>query len=310
MTRFERIQDRAIGRWRTLLPALGVHERFLSARHGPCPICGGTDRFRWDDKAGSGSFYCNQCGPGSGVDLVMKVNSMTFIEAKRAIEQHLPSAVVELPKARRETSIDTLAGIWSRAQKLTGEDPASWYLKRRGVWTDEPPASLRWLAKFPYTHDDKSKTDHPALLAMFVGPDRSAHTIQYTYLDEAGHKADVPKPRKLAPAKVPAGGAVRLAPSAETMGIAEGVETALAASILFGIPVWAALTAGSLVKWQPPPTVRHVIVLGDNDHSATGQAAAWGLAHRLITEGLAAEVRIPDTVSTDWNDVLTCEVQP
>lgn len=303
--RFERIQDKAIGRWRTLLPFLGVEERFLSSKHGPCPICGGTDRFRWDDKAGSGSYYCNHCGAGSGVDLVMKVNGCTFIEAKKLIEQHLPSAVVQVPKARRETSIDTLAAIWNRAQKLTGSDPASWYLSRRGLPIDSP--SLRWLPKFTYVHDDKSKTEHPAMLAMFVGPDRSAHTIQYTYLDGSGRKAEVPKPRKLAPAKIPAGGAVRLAPSAETMGIAEGVETALAAAKMFDIPVWSALSAGGLIKWQPPATAKHIIVFGDNDRSATGQAAAWSLAHRLITEGLSAEVRIPETADTDWNDVLTSE---
>jgi len=303
--RFERIQDRAIGRWRTLLPALGIHERFLSSKHGPCPICGGTDRFRWDDKAGSGSFYCNQCGPGSGVDLVMKVHGVPFIDAKRMIEEHLPSAPIEIPKAKRDTSLEALAAIWSRAQKLTGDDPASWYLARRGLPHDSP--SLRWLPKFTYVHDDKSKTEHPAMLAMFVGPDRAAHTIQYTYLDGSGRKADVPKPRKLAPAKIPAGGAVRLAASAETMGIAEGVETALAAAKLFDIPVWSALSAGGLIKWQPPQTARHIIVFGDNDRSATGQAAAWALAHRLITEGLTAEVRVPDTPETDWNDVLTSE---
>jgi putative DNA primase/helicase len=289
MKTFERIQDRAIGRWRTLLPVLGIHERFLSAKHGPCPICGGTDRFRWDDKAGSGSFYCNQCGAGSGVDLVMKVHGIPFIEAKKLIEQHLPSAVVEVPKARRDTSLDTLSSIWGRAQKLTGDDPAS------------------WMPKFSYVHDDKSKTDHAVLLALFVGPDRAAHTIQYTYLDGSGRKANVPKPRKLAPAKIPQGGAVRLSASAETMGIAEGVETALAASRMFGVPVWSALTAGNLIKWQPPATARHVLIFGDNDHTATGQAAAWSLAHRLITEGLTAEVRIPETANTDWNDVLTCE---
>ncbi len=303
--RFERIQDRAIGRWRTLLPALGIHERFLSSKHGPCPICGGTDRFRWDDKAGSGSFYCNQCGPGSGVDLVMKVHGVPFIDAKRMIEEHLPSAPIEIPKAKRDTSLEALAAIWSRAQKLTGDDPASWYLARRGLPHDSP--SLRWLPKFTYVHDDKSKTEHPAMLAMFVGPDRAAHTIQYTYLDRSGRKADVPKPRKLAPAKIPAGGAVRLAASAETMGIAEGVETALAAAKLFDIPVWSALSAGGLIKWQPPQTARHIIVFGDNDRSATGQAAAWSLAHRLITEKFTAEVRIPETPETDWNDVLTSE---
>lgn len=303
--RFERIQDRAIGRWRTLLPALGIDEKFLTAKHGPCPICGGTDRFRWDDKAGSGSYYCNQCGAGSGVDLVMKAKGLTFIEAKRLIEEHLPQAVVTVPKAKRDTSLDTLASIWGRAQKLTGCDPASWYLARRGLPSDSP--SLRWLPKFPYAHDDKSKTEHPVMLAMFVGPDRAAHTIQYTYLDGSGRKADVPKPRKLAPAKIPAGGAVRLAASAETMGIAEGVETALAASKLFDVPVWSALSAGGLVKWQPPQHAKHIIVFGDNDRSATGQAAAWALAHRLIAEGRTAEVRIPELSETDWNDVLTCE---
>lgn len=305
--RHERIQDRAIGRWRTLLPFLGVAEQFLSKKHGPCPMCGGTDRFRWDDKAGSGSFYCNQCGAGSGVDLVMKVNGMTFIEAKRAIEQHLPSTTVEVPKAKRDTSLDTLASIWVRAQKLTGSDPASWYLKRRGLGMEEWPASLRWLPKFPYHHDDKSKTEHPVMLAMFVSPDRNAHTIQYTYLDGSGRKADLPKPRKLAPAKIPAGGAVRLAPSAETMGIAEGVETALAASKLHDVPVWSALSAGGLIKWQPPATAKHIIVFGDNDHTAAGQAAAWSLVHRLRIMGLSAEARIPETTNTDWNDVLTTE---
>lgn len=300
----ERIQDRAIGRWRHLLPAIGIHEQFLSRKHGPCPICGGTDRFRWDDKAGSGSFYCNQCGAGSGVDLVMRFKGVPFIEAKKLIEEHLPSAVIEVPKAKRSVNIDNLEHVWRNALRLTGSDPASWYLAKRGLDFAEPPASIRWLPKFTYYHDDKSKTEHPAMLALFVGPDRDKHTIQYTYLDSNGRKAEVPKPRKLAPAQIPHGGAVRLAPSADTMGIAEGVETALAAMKLFHVPVWSALSAGGLTKWVPPPTVRNVIVFGDNDKSLTGQAVAWSLAHRLISEGLHAEVRIPDEPETDWNDVL------
>jgi putative DNA primase/helicase len=87
------------------------------------------------------------------------------------------------------------------------------------------------------------------------------------------------------------------------MGIAEGVETALAAMKLFDVPVWSALSAGGLIKWQPPVTARHIIVFGDNDKNATGQAAAWSLAHRLIAEGLNAEVRVPPDEG-DWNDVL------
>ncbi|MFX4842739.1 primase-helicase zinc-binding domain-containing protein, partial [Acinetobacter baumannii] len=46
----------------------------------PCPACGGTDRFRFDDN-GRGSFICNQCGAGDGLDLIKKVNNCDTTEA-------------------------------------------------------------------------------------------------------------------------------------------------------------------------------------------------------------------------------------
>jgi putative DNA primase/helicase len=54
--------ERARGRWREILPIFGIETRYLHNRHGPCPLCGGKDRFRFDDRDGSGSYYCNQCG--------------------------------------------------------------------------------------------------------------------------------------------------------------------------------------------------------------------------------------------------------
>jgi putative DNA primase/helicase len=302
--RFERIQDRTKGRWRHLLPAIGIPERFLSNKHGPCPMCEGTDRFRWDDKNGSGSFYCSKCGAGSGVDLVMCFKGVPFIDAKRIIEEHLPDAAIVAPKAARTPNMDLLAERWQAARRLTGDDPASLYLARRGLVFDVPPVCLRWMENYPYHHDDKAITKHPVMLALFVGPDRSSHTIQYTYLDGAGGKADVPTPRKLHPAKVPNGGAVRLAASAETMGVAEGVETALAAMKTFEIPVWATLSTTSLMKWEPPPTAKHVIVFGDNDRGFAGQLAAYNLAHTLALKTYCVEVRIPKEPGTDWNDMI------
>ena len=74
------------------------------------------------------------------------------------------------------------------------------------------------------------------------------------------------------------------------------------------MPLWAALNAGKLAQWQPPQNVRHVLVFGDNDKSLAGQHAAWSLAYRLKTEGLDVEVRLPDEIGTDWNDVLMSEV--
>ena len=66
MTRHMTI-ERARGRWREILPLFGIAPHFLVNKHGPCPICGGKDRFRFDDKDGSGSYFCNVCRAGNGV---------------------------------------------------------------------------------------------------------------------------------------------------------------------------------------------------------------------------------------------------
>jgi putative DNA primase/helicase len=44
--------ERARHRWREILPRLGIETRFLVNKHGPCPLCRGKDRFRFDDRDG------------------------------------------------------------------------------------------------------------------------------------------------------------------------------------------------------------------------------------------------------------------
>jgi putative DNA primase/helicase len=87
------------------------------------------------------------------------------------------------------------------------------------------------------------------------------------------------------------------------LGIAEGIETALSATALFGVPCWAAVNAGMLAAWQPPPETKRIIVFGDNDPNYAGQAAAYALAARLGSDERAVEVQIPAEVGADWNDV-------
>ncbi|WP_141028459.1 primase-helicase zinc-binding domain-containing protein, partial [Salmonella enterica] len=61
------ISGAAIGRWPYILSALGIKVP-SAGHHGACPACGGKDRFRLDDKAGRGTWFCNQCGHGDGLD--------------------------------------------------------------------------------------------------------------------------------------------------------------------------------------------------------------------------------------------------
>jgi putative DNA primase/helicase len=305
----ENIHERARGRWRAVLPSLGIATEFLTGRHCPCPICGGADRFRFDDRGGGGGYICGQCGAGTGVDLVMKVHRLPFIDAVKIIEPLLPDAAVIMPTAKIDTS-SYANELWAGGKSLTGMDPASKYLRRRGIKIPEWPKLLRYSMSVTFKHKDGSKTRHAAMLSRFVSPDAKEFATQVTFLTDTGDKADLPECR-LTFGKMPAGGAVRLMPSAATMGVAEGVETALSASLLNGVPVWATLTSGCLTKWEPPPAAQNIIIFGDNDPAHGGQAAAFALAHKLsVVNKLNCEVRIPgggdlrEHHGEDWNDIL------
>src|SRR3954462_2176603 len=79
--------ERARGRWREILSQLGIDSRFLVNKHGPCPLCGGRDRFRFDDKDGTGSYYCNQCGAGVGVILIRNLHGWDHATACGEIDK-------------------------------------------------------------------------------------------------------------------------------------------------------------------------------------------------------------------------------
>ena len=61
----------ATGQWPVILPALGIALQ-PNGKPQPCPTCGGKDRFRFDNQDGRGTWFCNQCGAGDGLNLVEK----------------------------------------------------------------------------------------------------------------------------------------------------------------------------------------------------------------------------------------------
>jgi len=81
-----RITDLAQCQWPSILSALaGLSSEQLTDKHQPCPLCGGKDRYRFDDQDGSGSWYCNQCGgkdqsggAGNGIELLMRRTGCDF----------------------------------------------------------------------------------------------------------------------------------------------------------------------------------------------------------------------------------------
>lgn len=71
--RANELKAAAAGRWRDVARQLGIPDVLLTGQHGPCPKCGGVDRWRvFDDFDRTGGAYCNQCGAkiGDGLALV------------------------------------------------------------------------------------------------------------------------------------------------------------------------------------------------------------------------------------------------
>jgi putative DNA primase/helicase len=103
------LRDRAQGRWLGILPALGISQSFLTGKHGPCPLCGGKDRWRWDNREGRGTWICSKCGAGDGIALLMQKNGWEFREAAEHIDTVIGSASADAPKRQRSDREQALA---------------------------------------------------------------------------------------------------------------------------------------------------------------------------------------------------------
>lgn len=301
------VREVAAGRWPGILAALGVAPEQLTGKHTACPVCGGKDRFRFDNKDGRGTFFCSHCGAGDGFTLLRNLKGWDFKTAAREVEQvaGIASAASPAPTFSEEDKLKALRRVWCGANRLQRGDVAMRYLAGRGLDLLEPLSCLRLHPSLTYREGADVLGRFPTLLALVTGPDGKGVTLHRTYLQD-DRKAPVSSPKKLMPGKPAKGGAIRLHPAGDVLGVAEGIETALAARQLFGVPVWSCVSAAGIESFQPPATVRKVIVFGDNDLSGTGQAAAWVLAKRLIAAGIAVEVKLPDQPGSDWADLLPC----
>lgn len=299
------LRERTRGRWPDILAGLGMDRRYLNRKNGPCPLCReGKDRWRFFDTEGKGTWNCRHCGHGNGVTLAMRFLGLPFQETAERIETIIPDTAVSRAHDRNDPqrARATLNALWGYARPVRQGDATDLWLRSRGIALAAVPACLRTGSSVRYYEGD-TFTEHPAMLAMVTDPAGKPVTIHKTYLTKDGTKAAVETPRKLAAVPFPKGGAIRLAPPVDRLGIAEGIETAISASILFGVPTWAAIAAGFLKDFEPPAEVTTLTVFGDNDPNHVGQSAAHALAARLASR-MVVEVRIPDHVGTDWNDVL------
>lgn len=307
MSFHDRTANAARGKWRGILMQLGIPEKFLRPKHGPCPICGGEDRFRFDDKEGRGTSICSQCGGRDGFKLAQDFLQEDFAAVASKIDMIVGNLTPDTPKRPDMTANDRLKmlrAIYTDSLVIEPGDVAHRYLVSRKIDELIYPKALRFC---PALKDGEGGI-RPAMIAMIGVPGEAKFVSMHrTFLRPDGSgKADMDSPRKLMPGEIPDGACVMLSDwtGSGSIGIAEGIETAMSASALFGLPVWSAINATMLAKWSPPEGAEEVIIFGDNDPKFAGQAAAYSLARRIANRPNApmVSVRIPPMPGTDWAD--------
>ncbi len=215
----------------------------------------------------------------------------------------LPAAPASSPDEPYDAT-EAACRLWRRCRAIAGSH-AERYLQARGLLHCRF-AALRFHPALRY-REGSTVRRFPALVAAVTGDlcDENGSRIfgvQRTWLDpRRPAKAGVATPRK-ALGRIH-GLAVRFGTPAgdAPLVVGEGIETVL--SLVTAVPeirAAAALSAGSLGAFAPPPGVTRLVIARDNDED--GALAAERLAMRCARLGIAATVIVP--VGNDFNDDL------
>ncbi len=226
------------------------------------------------------------CDP---VDILRALNDQGLSE---------PSRELPAPRLHHRDNGRAALEIWRESRPAAGTLVEK-YLRRRGITLPVPP-SIRY---HPGLRHKATGLVLPAMVAAVQAPDRRVVAIHRTFLNEFGGKAALSSPKM---ALGPLGaGAVRLAKAGRVLGLAEGIEDALAAMQLCNLPCWAVLGGTRLARVDLPSEVCEVHIFADGDEA--GREAAKKAVRRFRREGLESRAFLPPNGAKDINEALVAE---
>ncbi|EAA6341480.1 DUF927 domain-containing protein [Salmonella enterica subsp. salamae] len=285
----------AIGKWDTIYQRLGVKIP-ANGKHGACPKCGGKDRFRMDDKDGKGTYICNQCGSGDGLDLVKGVFSINSIQAAEKVREVI-SVMPEtnMPARKKEPrGTNIRPPDWKKIISQTKQG-TSRYLENKGLTGYTQLLTTRELStagiKFP----------PDSLLLPIVNTSGEITGIQL--ISDDGNKG-VYSGSKFSGCFISVGDIPAEMP--ERVIISEGYATAVSVSLLADGWNVAAISKTNLKpaaeairgKWPEVP----IVIAGDNDFS---DGKPNDGKDKAINAAIAVKGRVsvpPGRVKIDWDD--------
>lgn len=280
------------GAWRQTLEGYGC--QLPSGRnHGPCPVCGGKDRFRFDDKDGRGTWFCGQCDPQSGGGLLLLsryLGKPTVEVAKELLGQDMPRTVAPV---RKHSATDEQMREELRKRAKRGAE----MLMEQSMMSGHPYMDAKGLTGEWHVNSqimmgaDNERIEPGALLLVPVYKNGELVNVQKITAD--GKKRPIYGGDMSGVYHVISG-------PGKTIAVVEGFATGVTVNRMTNATTYVAFNTGNLAAITAQARAEHpdstLIIFADNDEHGAGLKYAEEAA---IQSG--AKIALPPEPG-DWDD--------
>lgn len=274
--------EQARHRWHSVLNTLSIDVPASASHHASCPACGGEDRFRFDNLEGRGTYFCNQCGAGDGLDLVMKVKDCPAKKAAELVASTLKKTA-NAPAIKLTVKAVPFAGTYARMLSLSSQGESD-YLKQKGLNHFSFPILAAGQILLGLTDDSGEIT-----AAQTIRPDGAKCLLKGS--EKKGAFYLVPCEQD----------------TPQTVILAEGLATALSASLIRPDALCVvAIDAGNLLPVAEIMRRKHpqakIIIAADNDVYPNKPNVGM-LAAEKAAATVSGWIALPPTLDkSDWDD--------
>lgn len=281
------IKRLADGRWVQILQSVcGLNDHQLNPKvHGPCPKCGGNDRYRaMGDVAETGGLFCNNChseNNGDGFAAVQWLRNCTFAEAVRIVADAIESGNNSHPKQASQPKSKSVHATPEKAA-----DAIAWSMFQSSILPMQRPPDASWQ----YYNADG--TDAGAVFRWDL-PDDKKEIRQVSRIPGGWIASAMPQPRPLY--------RLRQILRADEVWICEGEKSADAA-VTFGLQATTSAggsNAAEKTDWSPLQGKR-VRILPDNDEP--GEKYAREVVELIRKQAPNATVEVKRLIE-DWPEI-------
>lgn len=293
----------ACGHWPELLAGIGIDVP-RRGKHGPCPACGGKDRFRLDDKEGRGTWICNQCGNGDGLDLLVRVTGKSTKEAAELLAPLVGLSAGGLDPAERER-IQRQQQAKTEQERQRAEQQRQKAARRAAdIMADTGQGESPYLER-------KGFGSHLSAVNRTLiregGENFHAGSLVVALTDEGGALVNVQLIRADGTKRYLHGGqkagAFHRIDGGELVAVVEGYATGLSVHQATGASIYCAMDCSNLsavaqIARRQHPEAR-ILLCGDNDEGTQGNPGKTKAEQAATAVG--GLVALPP-IAGDWND--------